>query len=282
MLCLNVLVCWVVWVLVKVVRIVLVTVGKWVARIICEVVNLVLDAVAFVVNLILSIPVIGGIIRTILNWVTELGWRALGVVDFVASLAGIRPRKKMYLGVVVPPNMASSPAISDADIQRQVDAAVAFYSSTCNINVIFTGICRTGIPAPPEGLVVSCDAVGFFNDWWLAGSYFELAMSTCKFTDGFRRVIGLGAEIVIFIVDNVMPVNTNGCSFAATHNYVLIEAKPTDQAFTAAHEIGHACLLIHDFVDPTNLMSPITPSAGPVLTAVQIAFVRTSRHCVYI
>ncbi len=42
-----------------------------------------------------------------------------GVLDFVASLAGIRPRKKMYFGVIVPP---VTPIASDADIQRQVNA----------------------------------------------------------------------------------------------------------------------------------------------------------------
>ena len=97
MLCLNVLVCWLVWVLVKVVRIVVVTVGKWVARVVCEIVNFVLDVVGYIINLILSIPIIGGIIRTILNCVTEVIWRIASLPDFFGSLGGITPRKKMYL-----------------------------------------------------------------------------------------------------------------------------------------------------------------------------------------
>jgi hypothetical protein len=248
----------------------------------CAVANFVLDAIAFVVELVLSIPIIGGIIRTILNWVTEIIWRAVGLIDFVASLVGIRPRKKMYFGVIVP-SVNSVPIVPDVDIQRQVNAAITFYDSSCNINLIFSGICHTDIPPPDAGLNFSCDAGGFFNDWWLAGSYFELAAATCKFEDSFRRVIGLGAEIIVFIVQNVAdapPVFTNGCSFASTHNYVVIEAKPTDQAFVAAHEMGHACWLSH-VSGPTNLMNPITPAAGPTLTNVQIALVRWSKHCVY-
>ena len=251
-----------------------------VARAACELVNVVLDVIGFIVELILSIPIIGGIIRTILNWVTEIIWRIVGLVDFVASLAGIRPRKKMYFGVVVP-SVNGVPIVPDPDIQRQVDAAVDFYDRTCNINLIFTGICHTNISPPDAGLTVGCDAGGFFNDWWLAGSYFEFAAATCKFTDTFRRVIGLGAEIIVFIVQDVTPSNTNGCSFASTHNYVVIEAKPTDQAFVAAHEMGHACWLPHDG-DPANLMNGITPTANPTLTNVQIALVRWSKHCVYI
>jgi len=63
--------------------------------------------------------------------------------------------------------------------------------------MIFSGICHTNVAPPGAGLTVGCDAGGFFNDWWLAGSYFEFAAATCKFTDGFRRVIGRGAEIIV-------------------------------------------------------------------------------------
>jgi hypothetical protein len=245
----------------------------------CEIANFVLDVIAFVVELILSIPIIGGIIRTILNWVTEIIWRIVGLLDFVASLVGIRPRKKMYFGVIVP-SVDSVPIVPDVDIQRQVDAAITFYDQTCNINLIFSGICHTDIPAPEAGLRFACDAGGFFNDWWLAGSYFESAAATCKFKDGFRRVMGLGAEIIVFIVQDVTTTNTNGCSFGSTHNYVVIEAKPTDQAFVAAHEMGHACWLPHDG-DAANLMNSITPAANPTLTTLQISLVRWSKHCVY-
>lgn len=284
MLCLNKLICWMVTVTVKVVTWVVVTVGKWVTRVVCEFVNIILDAVAFIVNLILSIPIIGGIIRTILNWVTEIIWRLVGLVDFLASLAGIRPRKKMYFGVVVP-SVGGTAIATDADIMNQVNATIAFYDATCNINMIFTGICHTDVDPPDGGLTVACDAEGFFNDWWLAGSYFEFASATCKFADGFRRVIGYGAEIVVFVVNNVTPdgggTNTVGCSFGSTHNYVVVEARPGVPNLLAAHEIGHACWLPHDG-NPNNLMTGGAIPATATLTNLQIATVRASKHCVYI
>lgn len=283
MLCLNVLFCWMVWVLVKVVRIVLVTVGKWVARTICETVNFALDAAAFIVNLILSIPIIGGIIRTILNWATEIFWRSIGIVDFLASLAGFRPRKKMYFGVVVP-SVGGVPIASDTAIMRQVNAAIDFYGRTCNINMIFTGICKTTITPPADGLNVNCNEGGFFSDWWLAGSYFEYASATCKFTDGFRRVSGYGGELIVFVVQNVGPDSPGnvfgGCSFGSTHNYVVVEAGPGVSDFMASHEIGHACWLDHS--SGTNLMNGTVPFTNPTLTNAQIALVRGSKHCVYI
>jgi len=257
--------------------------GAALVRAACEVANVVLDVIGLVIGLILSIPIIGGIVRTVLNWVTEIVWRAVGLVDFFASWAGIRLRKKMYFGVIVP-SVNGTPIASDADIMNQVNAAIAFYDSTCNINMIFSGICKTGVSPPAEGLTVGCDASGFFNDWWLAGSYFEFASATCKFTDGFRRVIGYGAEIIVFIVRNVTPdtagSQTQGCSFASTHNYVVVEAGSGISNFMASHEIGHACWLSHD--SGTNLMNPSVPFSNPTLTALQIATVRGSKHCVYI
>jgi len=279
-LCCNKWFCWLEWVLVKIIRFVIVTVGKWVTRIVCEIVSAVLDAIGFIVTLILSIPIIGGIIRTILNWVTEIIWRAAGIFDFAASLIGIRPRKKMYFGVIVP-SVNGVQIASDFEIMRQVNAAIAFYDSTCNINMIFTGICRTTLSPPEGGLTVACNETGFINDWLLAGSYFEFATATCKFSDGFRRVIGLGAEILVFIVQDVTPALTNGCSFTSTHNYVVVEAKSSDQALVATHEIGHACWLSHDG-DTTNLMNPTTPGGTAVLTNLQVSVVRWSKHCVYI
>lgn len=254
-----------------------------VARAACEIANFVLDVIALVVNLILSIPIIGGILRTILNWVTEIGWRLFGLIDFFASWVGIRPRKKMYFGVIVP-SVDGVAIASDADIMNQVNAASQFYDTTCNINMIFSGICHTDIAPPDAGLTVACDITGFFNDWWLAGSYFEFASATCKFTDGFRRVIGYGAEIIIFVVRNVTPdtanSSTQGCSFSSTHNYVVVEAGPAISNFMASHEIGHACWLPHD--SGSNLMNGTVPFSNPTLTALQIATIRGSKHCVYI
>jgi hypothetical protein len=256
----------------------------WVTTIVCLVwvaIVFVLDVIGFLIELILSIPIIGAIIRTILNWVLEIFWKAIGIFDFLGSLVGIRPRKKMYFGVVVP-SVDGVQIVPDANIQPQVDAAIAFYDSKCNIDLIFSGICKTQVAPPEGGLTVECGAGGFLSDFWTGGSYFEFASATCKFSGSFRRVIGLGAEIIVFVVREITPPSTNGCSFTATHNYVLIEARTTDQELTAAHEMGHACMLTHDD-DPLNLMNPTTPAAtsSAVLTGTQISVIRWSRHCVY-
>jgi hypothetical protein len=281
-LCLNKLFCWLVWVLVKVVRWVLVTVGKWVVRVVCTVVNFVLDVVAAVIGLILSIPIIGGIIRTVLNWVTEIVWRIVGLLDFLASLVGIRPRKKMFFGVIIP-TVNGTPIATPAQIQPQIDGAIVTYDRLCNIDLRFTGFCQPSTEPPDGAMSPQCGAGGFFADWWLPGSWYQLVSTSCKFESGWRRIVGYGGEIIVFVVSNVLPdsptSSTVGCSFAATHDYVVTEANAGPQV--TAHEIGHACLLPHDG-DSNNLMFASTISATPTLSNLQIATIRWSRHCTYL
>lgn len=280
-LCCNKWFCWLVWVVVRIVTWVVVTVGKWVARVVCEVVSLVLDVVAFVVNLILSIPIIGAIIRTILNWITEIVWRIVGLVDFFASLAGIRPEKRLYVGVVIP-RKDGKPIATAEEIQPQIDKAAQIYKDLCNVKLVYSGACIATVDAPDDALTIGCDAGGFFGDFWIGGSYIEFSTALCKFSDGWRRVVGLGAQIVVFVVRNVTPdsasSSTVGCSFASTHNYVVVE--PMAGPAVAAHEVGHACWLPHDG-DPANLMWASNIVVAPTLTNVQIALIRWSKHCVY-
>lgn len=281
MLCLNKLFCWLEWVVVKVIRWVVVTVGKWITRVVCEVIGFVLDVAAFVVNLILSIPVIGGIIRTILNWVTEIIWRIAGLLDFVGSLVGIRLRKRMYVGLIIL-RKDGKPLATEADVLPLIDKAKDLYNKLCNVEIVYSGACTASIDAPGGALQVNCDASGFFSDWWVGGSYIEFVTATCKFSDGWRRVIGYGAQIVVAVIENVGPdsasSDTVGCSFASTQNYVVVE--PTAGPSVAAHEMGHACWLSHTS-DSANLMWPSSLAADPTLTDWQVSVIRWSKHCVY-
>ena len=278
MLCLNKLVCWFVTILVKVIRWVLVTVGKWVVRVVCETINFVLDVAGWVINMVLAIPIIGGLIRAIWNWVIEGFWRLLGVPELIGSLLGIRVRKKMYFGVIIPV-IDGVPLATQAQMQPQVDYAIRTYDTLCNIDLRFTGYCMSTLRPPKAALNIQCGAAGFFNDLWLAGSYFQLAINLCRFKSNWRRVVGAGGEIFVFVMPNIQPPSVVGCSMAGTQDYVVVE--PTSSDDTAAHEMGHACLLGHRDNDPTNLMGPSGPTGAPTLTNWQVAVVRSSRHCVY-
>ena len=282
MACLNKLFCWLVWVVVKVVRVIVVTVGKWVPRIVCEVISFAWDLVAVFVGLILSIPILGGIVRTVLNWGTELVWRFFGLIDFGLGLAGVRPRKLMYVGLMIPTN-GGNPITTEAAMMPMITTAQRLYLQLCNIRMVYMGACVATPGAPDSALNVGCDERGFFSDWWLGGSWVEFASSRCAFEDGWRRIIGWGAQIIIIPVLDVTPDTatsaTVGCSFASTHNHVVVE--PGANAAVAAHEIGHACWLDHSN-NPNNLMWPANLSATPTLTPWQVSVIRWSKHCVYV
>jgi len=278
-LCCNKWLCWLAWVVVRVVTWVIVTVGKWVTRVVCEVVNAVLGRDRLHHRADPQHPHPG---RDPPDHpqLGHGGHLAPGGVPRFRRFPGRDPAAEEDVLRSDRASVGGTPIAPDSEIMRQVNAAIDVYDRLCNINMIFTGICHTDVAPPEGGLVVGCDAGGFFGDWWLAGSYFEFAGATCKRKDSFRRVIGLGSEILVFIVQDVTPANTNGCSFTSTHNYVVVEAKPTDQDFVAAHEIGHACWLTHDG-GTGNLMNSSTPAANPTLTGLQISVVRWSKHCVY-
>ncbi|MBO9563669.1 MAG: hypothetical protein J7621_12885 [Niastella sp.] len=278
-LCLNVLFCWLALTIVKVIRIVLVTVGKWVIRINCEFVSFVVDVAAFLVGLALSIPILGGIFRTVLNFLMEVVWRAGSVFDLASGLLGLRIRKKMYFGLVIAAH-DGIPITTQAAIQPQIDAAIEHYNRLCNINLIFTGTCNTSIPPPGDPFTYVCNAEGFFRDWWIDGSFYQLASDTCKFEDGWKRVVGYGAEIIVFVVDDVLPDPSDGCGMTFSVNYILTEAGTADNII--AHEIGHACWLYHHTGDTNNLMSPNVLSVPQTLTNWQVSVIRSSRHCVYV
>ena len=258
-----------------------------------------LNLLAFLINLIMSIPIIGGILRTLLNWVREIFWRLAGIPDFILSLFGIRLPKKMYVRLIIL-NNNGVPITNEAAALGAITAAQTIYNNQCNINLIYRGVCIPRLTTPREALSISCDVNGFFADWGLAGTYYQFVSATCGFEDGWRSVLGYGAPIIVFVIRNVRPsdrviitpagtstTTTDGCSMGPTVDYVVVDRglaiPPNIQYGSIAHEIGHACGLPHDS-GANNLMNAVAPPPPPPpnnLTNLQIAWLRNSRHCVF-
>lgn len=288
-LCLNKLVCWVVWVVIKIVEKVLVPVVRTIVRTVCEVVSLALDLVALFVGLVLSIPLLGGVLRTIIDWVSEIANRVLGIFDFVLSLAGVRLRKRMYVGLIAT-RADGKPLADDPDRREHFETSIAVAKALlhrrCNVELVYTGRCEFANP-PPEGVRrFQCNAGGFFGEW-LHTWYYEMAALSCRPRDSWRRIAGHGAELLGFIVERVEPAKA-GCAFA-NHPYFVLAAGHASTS-TLLHEIGHCCMLTHRDTETTNLMYPsgsrdaAAEGGDPenlVITTWQAAVIRSSRYCSY-
>jgi hypothetical protein len=124
-------------------------------------------------------------------------------------------------------------------------------------------------------------------------------MSSYCFYGAWRRILGYGAPVTIFVVrdvdrDAATGDSTDGCSLWIT-NYVTIEAGIAFPSAlrVAAHELGHVCNLWHLCVDDDvkNLMadggtcSPTSSTfpdfVDPYLDDWQVLLLRASRHVTY-
>ena len=128
----------------------------------------------------------------------------------------------------------------------------------------------------PNVLEVRCDAPAFRQDLWTAGSEFEFLMASLNFRGNFRRVTGIGAPLIVFIV-NGMGESKSGCSLGPFSDYVTIVK---GKAKCIGHELGHACNLLH-VKDSDNLMHGSGCDQN-TLEWWQILLLRASRHVSYL
>jgi hypothetical protein len=123
-------VCWLVTTLVKVVRWVVVTAGKWVTYSLCEVVTGVLNVAAALIGMILSIPIIGRLVALIWRGLLDLVWRIVGVLDFVASLLGLLLPKKLRVCIIILSDSTRTPMATPESLQPAIESATQIYKDT--------------------------------------------------------------------------------------------------------------------------------------------------------
>lgn len=271
-----------------------------------------LSAVAFLVELIMAIPVIGTLIRWIINALTFLFWTVLSLGDALAGLIGIRPEKRLRVCTVILRNERGVPVASNEFARQMLQMAVDIYKRDANIRIEPLGPFRyaNGFAGAntvdqswfsisgnqdADTLDVPCDAGGAGAEFLLTGSKFQLLMSTMCFYGAWRRLSGYGSPIVCFIIRSVP--GALGCALWITDYATVVgEQTPIGGAPTSprtlGHELGHACNLWHvcSSDDLRNLMatsgtcSPVGPApdrANPRMSNWQVLLVRASKHVSY-
>jgi hypothetical protein len=253
----------------------------------------VLSALAFVVELIFSIPFVGRLLKWIWNVVIEIVWNLVGIGDFVLGLIGIRPEKKLRICVIVLRDEKGVEVASPASVVPHIQNAIDIFRAEANVRVIPVGPFQydSGFadderastewvhvvdgPSDSEILDVECGVDAAGEDLTTVGSRFELLMSTMCFYGNWRRVVGYGAPVTVFVTRTVGDTFRLGCSLGPLSDYVTIEG---GNPICVPHELGHACNLWH-VGGATNLMNE---SCGRrELDWWQISILRNSRHVTY-
>ena len=266
--------CWLVTTLVKVVRWVVVWVGKWLTYVVCQIVTSVLNFLAVVVGLILSIPIIGRLIGLIWHGLIDLFWRIISLLDVLAGIFGLHLPKKLRVCIIILIDEKRNPMATAASLQPDIDKAKQIYKDTCNVKFIVSAIHTLASPAPKANLDPNCGAGALGDDLWLAGTYYENNANVQCFDSAFLRLIGYAAPVVVFAVRAV--ANNKGCSLGPFTDYVTIEGK---DPICLAHEVAHACGLWHNG-GRANLANHIC--GGTELKGWQIEIVRSSRHVTFL
>jgi len=249
----------------------------------------ILDGLAIFVNILLSIPIIGGLLKWGKNIFLEIAWGLVGLGDTILGSLGIRPEKKLRICTIIMIDENGNPVAQTSDVVTEIQAAIDIFKEQANVRLIRSAPFQydSGFADKEtateewvttrrmEPLDVECGLGAAGEDLWLPGTDFEVNSSFGCFYGKFRRLIGYGAPVVIFVVRRVEGPE-KGCSIGPLTNYVTVEGR---DPICIAHELGHACNLWH-VGSQTNLMHE-AGCGQRELDWWQIAILRNSRHVTY-
>jgi hypothetical protein len=283
---------------------VLATIVNVVVTTIEGVISAILNAAAWVVLFVFQIPILG----RLLNWIWNVGltlvYAGLSAADFVGTLLGIMPEKRLYLLVINQEDEQGAPVAVEPDLLAAISLAIKVYREQANIRVLpvklfnyrtpFSGdeqasddyISNVTTKGGPSTLDVDCGPNDFIADLGPAGADFQDIMLKNGFWTSFRRLIGYGAPICAFAVRKFAS-SYDGCSLGPLADYIMVnfagasgrDAPPiyrTDSILP--HEMGHCCGLLH--VGAPNLMASNDPRSIN-LDTWQVAIIRSSRHVTF-
>jgi len=267
-LCCNKWFCWI--------EIALVKVGQWVVRIVCEVVSVVLDAVAGILGIIFAIPIIGRLLHQIWNALIEIVWRIIGLLGALLDWLGLDWQKKYRICIIIL-SKQGKPLTTEAALLPTIQSAQAVWKAAANVKLIVEAV-HTVVSTDERdrNLIVECDFGAWTDDLFLSGSNFELYANVYCFYGAGRRLIGWASPVVVFAVEDI--VNHRGCSLGLFTDYVTIKASSPG---CLAHELGHAAYPYwRHHSDPVNLMHQ--SCNGTQLKEWQRILIRNSRHITYL
>ena len=253
-----------------------------------------LSAIAFVVELVLSVPIIGRLLAWILALVQMIYLFVIGILDTIAGLCGLRPEKKLRVCTIILADENGQPIVSAATLVPLLQEAIDVFKQEANVRVVpvapfhYTspfGSNETATedwiqvrdkPSRQRILELGGEVATLVADLIDIGGDYNLIANTGCFYPTWRRVVGYGAPITVLAIRSMG--EGIGRSLGPLTDYLVIDGSGSGDVTLIAHEMGHACYLWH--VNNGGLMHP-DGSRGTSLNWWQVSIVRSSRHVTY-
>lgn len=203
--------------------------------------GLALDALAVPLLAVLVVPFAGGVLAVLFNWTWEIVWRALRLPALLADWLGLETRKMLRIRVIVltaarSRNLIAAPVVTEATVRPALSAASADLRDRFGVEAVVTAVSNAPLlsPAathrPPRGLSALLADCGW------AGAYYQFAMIRSDIRGSFRRLIGYGAPLTVFIARHGAGSAPVG-AVAARDYLVLTE----DQLSLLPQAVAQAC-----------------------------------------
>jgi hypothetical protein len=229
-----------------------------------------LDWLALPVLAVLILPLAGGILRLLHDAAAELFWRAVRSPWLVAGLCGFEARKTMRLRFIVltagrSRNLIAAPVADEQKIRAAFEAAKTAMKEKFGIEVLSAGIATAPLLSPAASHFPVRGGRAVAADCGLIGSYYQLAMLLRGRRWSFRRLIGYGAPLTIFVAGHVHEGAPLVGALAARGYIVLPENRLASLPLAISQACGSA--------GPEN--------SGPASRLTR-AWVRNSRFCTYL
>ena len=297
---------------------VLVTIVRKITRVVCEVIGFVLNVVAAIFNILLALPFIGPIIKAIIRLITAAASYAVGQIDGLGRLIGIRTVKNLRVHVI-PLCEGNIPLAYQMHLSAAMRETERIFYDRAEIRVHTTF--HDPIRNPPENaLRLGTEVDLVLDEVWLKGTWHQ--MQTVKlFETNIWSLIGIGHPIIIYVIREVgydgpgTVVGTSGGPFTdwvaverdtvvdqvvadaagnaatplsphpptvATGSPSTAVANPSYNRFVIAHELCHALgLLGHANSGMGELMAPANIN-GDALSPFQVGIIRNSAHVTFL
>lgn len=222
-------------------------------------------------------------VRAIVKIVVEIIYRIINLVFFWLPI-----KKKLRIQVfilrdeldksILPnpiPNVSPPVVVTEKELTIAVNYAVKTFMDKFDVTMKPYGrpiIQTLSNAAPTAALDVKCNAGAASNEWAEAGEYFASNLA------GWNLIpISLGFPLTVYVLRDIS--GKIGCSLGPLTDYVTLSIKGAKSESTMAHELGHACGLLHR-TSIDNLMYP-NDGRGNNATSWQKFVVRNSRHCTF-